>query len=328
MQPEEKYTCDLEYLAQLGFEKVPAGMEDINELKKKIRSRTFSYNHGSYFGIISLLVGAFLGISVFFYVYEPAPGSISHKTEKITVTPGNIPDNYGMHLDTVNVISENFIKPAAANQPVKQVEKKVEQDTTINIATLPMSATLSSIPEKITETQIKYIPNSPIIFLHDLKITDYSSLYFRHNKFVTLSVKEGLDASYANPSEKEATSALSPTGNYYMHQAISDAMLYFSRKEYNRCLNSLEMIQEINPSDINCKFYSGMCYFYKKNYKKALTYFEDCINNSNNAFLNEALYYKACSLNYSGDTEKATVIFREIADEGSFYSEKAKQFLN
>lgn len=327
MQPENKYTDDLEYLASVGFEKVPEGLEDIHELKSKIRTKTFSYNSGFHFGLISLLAGAFLGISVFFYVHEESHSYIT------TVSPGsNEPDantnsNYSLKLDTLSVSPENFVKPNVS-VPATPTAIKTEQDSTIEISPIATSTIISSIPEKITEAQIKYIPNSPVIFLHDLKITDYSTLYFRQNKFVTLTVKEGLDASYANASDRQNdVSILSPKGNYYLHQAISDAMNYFSHKEYNKCLTTLSLILEINPDDINCKFYSGMCYYYKKNYLRATGYFEDCIANSNNSFLNEALFYKACSLYYNGDIERARAIFNEIAAEGSFYSQKAQQFL-
>ena len=70
-----------------------------------------------------------------------------------------------------------------------------------------------------------------------------------------------------------------------------------------------------------------MSYYQTKNYIKALDYFERCIENANNTFLQEALYYQAVCLNESGNTEKASKLFKSIAEEGEFYSEKAKGYL-
>src|SRR4051812_32530506 len=64
---------DLEYLSRLGFEQVPATEGDVQELVKKVRDRSFSYNSGAYFAGLCLLAGIFLGASAFFALYEPGP---------------------------------------------------------------------------------------------------------------------------------------------------------------------------------------------------------------------------------------------------------------
>jgi TolA-binding protein len=88
------------------------------------------------------------------------------------------------------------------------------------------------------------------------------------------------------------------------------------------------MISEIVPDDINCKFYSGMCYYFKKDFKSAIRNFNECISHSNNTFLNEAQFYKALSLNESGNKEEAKTLLKQIAAEGGFYSQKAMLLLN
>ena len=54
MQPNNKHIDDLEYLANLGFEKNPITDADLNELHSKIKTKAFSYNNGLYFSFISL----------------------------------------------------------------------------------------------------------------------------------------------------------------------------------------------------------------------------------------------------------------------------------
>ena len=65
MQVDKNNMDDLEYMAQLGFEKVAISDADLKELNTKINSRVFSYNNGIYFGFISLIVGVFIGVSLF-----------------------------------------------------------------------------------------------------------------------------------------------------------------------------------------------------------------------------------------------------------------------
>jgi len=318
-----KENTDLEYLAELGFEKVNVGEPDIGDLHKRIKSRSFSYNNAGFFGLISLLTGTFLGISVFFIFYSSPLTKISTISVPVKTSAKQV--SYELSLDTINITHENFINPVLHSKPARNKINPAYDNDTITISNLPISVYSPSV-QVMTEAKIKYVPNAPVIFLHDMKITDYSRLYFQHNRFISLRTQEGLDPSYANASEKH-DNVLTPESHYYLHEAISDAMLFFSRKEYTRCLNTLQVIIEINPDDINSKFYSGMCYYYKKDFKNAINQFEDCINNPNNTFLNEATYYKALSRYNNGDKEEAIKLLREISEEGTFYSEKAKQFL-
>lgn len=328
MQHNKNSLTDLEYLAELGYEKAGDTGKDLQELRSKIRSRVFSYNNGWYFTFINLIIGAFLGLSVFFLFYRPViiadSKTVSQKNKEEKTLPPAI-----LNLDTVEVVSENFVNPTSTPKKlVTAVSKEISTDTVVTITSIPMT-TLSTVPENITEDRIIYIPNASVIFLHDLKITNYSTLYFRRNKFVALNLNSGLDASFANKEEgNKNANLLMPQENYYLHQVISEAMNHFSKKQYSSCLHTLKIISEINPNDLNCRFYSGMCYYYKKDFASAIAQFNECISSPNNTFLNEAQYYKALSLLESGNKSEAQKLFKEIAREGSFYSEKAKQLLN
>lgn len=327
MQHNKNTLSDLEYLSELGYNKVSTNSSDIEELRAKIRAKTFSINTGSGFILLNLMVGMFMGIAMFSLFYTPqieirtaVAGTSYDKTIKKATA--------FVELDTVKVMGENFTLNA-----IKPLKKKIiplipEVDTIENITSIS-SQVLNSIPETITEDKILYIPNASVVFLHDLKITNYSMLYFKRNKFIEMPSYEGVDPSFANKDERaKYANLLLPEDSYYLHQAISDAMLYFSKKEYSRCLNILKMISEINPNDLNCRFYSGMCYYYKKDYKSAIYCFNDCISSSNNSFLNEAQYYKGVSLYESGNKEMAKGLFKQISAEGGFYSQKAILFLN
>lgn len=330
MQPDLKHIDDLDYLANAGFEKVSISDSDLKDLNKRVKNRSASAGNGFYFGVVNLLIGVFIGVSVFFTFYNapkiyPAPKDKAEPVqvaevvkEKLSVT----------NLDTIKVVAENFVNPIRRNETEVKAEVVARNLDTAAVLKPIEASSLAMSPDKLSEAQIKYIPNAPIIFLHDLKITNYSTLYFRQNRFVTLTVKSGLDAAYANKEDREKDNFMYSKPSYYLHQAISDAMLYFNKKDISKCLSTLNMITDINPGDINCQFYSGMCYYYKKDYASAIKKMDFCIGASNNTFLNEAQYYKAMCLYEQGNKQEAFVLFKQIADEGGFYAAKAKQFLN
>ena len=325
MLPNKNNTDDLEYLANLGFEKTKMDEKDINELRSQIKNRTFSYNNGAYFSFISLIVGVFIGVSCFFSIYNH-PKIYATKADVIlkdTITKEIVSANKTIVHDTIKVEQENFIY----SRKVKIIDT-LSQTANANDSILitPIEPiNINSISDKnLSPSKIKYMPNASVIYLHDLKITNYSLLYFNKNQQVKLNYNEGLAASQANKTVTlSGVEGLKQSPSYYLHDIISEAMLYFKKGNYNQCINSLNTVSAYTNVDINCKFYYGMCYYNKKNFSKALAYFEDCISNTNNTFLQEALYYKALCLIETGNAAEAKTLIKQIADDGEFYSQKA-----
>ena len=329
MQADENYKDDLDYLAQLGFEKVAITKGDLEELQTKVRRSSFSLK-GIYWGLGSLLIGMGIGAALFFGFHKTEGVSIqaAKKTEVGQPETGpSEPGKKSIVLDTVMVIKENFINPSPIH--IKPVQAK-EQNT------LPASEPADMIVSKpvdlsllssgnLKEEKLKYMINSPVFYLHDMKISNYTTLYFKKNRFVRFT---GLSAVYSSTNEfAPAGSNLKQDAEYYLHEEIAKAMLQFKKGKYDDAINSLKTVSSYNENDVNCDFYLAMCYFYKKNFGKAVEGFDNCISSSNNTFLQEAMYYKALSL-YEGDKkEEARSLFRKIADENEFYAEKAKTYL-
>src|SRR5262249_18013583 len=131
---------DLEYLAALGFEQAANVEEDVTELKRKVKARTFSYNNGIYFTGLSLLVGAFLAISLFFSVYEAAPehSDIGQKiVQPLKAAPSKPLQPSVQLLDTVSIVKENFIRPKI-NTPVDVDPAPAEQTAENSPDILPL----------------------------------------------------------------------------------------------------------------------------------------------------------------------------------------------
>jgi tetratricopeptide (TPR) repeat protein len=334
MQANKNKIDDLDYLAQLGFEQLPISDSDLVDLNAKIKKRIFSYNNGFYFGLISLIVGVFIGVSVFFVldnaikIYSP---DLSNKILEAKKFPEKKVNEQFLSLDTINVVRENFINPIVNSKrdhdTLSQPLNKNLKDTAIIIQTQPIDLS-TLVDNNFPESKIKYILNAPVAYIHDLKVTNYVALYFKKNQYIKFPVRSGLPVSYANKEEfANSRSGLKQNADYYLHEEFSEALLTFKKGNYKPCIYALNVISAYNKEDINCDFYLGMCFYYTKNYQKAIEYFKACIENSNNTFLQEATYYQALSLFENGDKETAIQSFKDIAQEGEFYSEKAKLFL-
>jgi tetratricopeptide (TPR) repeat protein len=325
MQLNKKHISDLDYLAELGFNACAVNEADITELKLKVKTQSFSFKSGNYFYFVSLIVGVFIGISVFFTIYN-TPHIYSSKTNKYdnNITNFKAIADTSIILDTINVINENFVKAPLIKK--KFIDTLINGTGNINQTNEVSTIPIVTLPKnEIKEAQIKYIANSSLFYLHDLKITNYSTLYFKLNKFISLNTSNGLSAAYANEEDyKKDDNLLETFKPYYLHQAIADAMLQFKNKNYKVCLNLLKSILEINENDINCKFYSGMCFYYNNNFNEAIKCFEFCTVNLNNTFLQESEYYTAKCYLELGNREEANKLFKKIASEEGFYSERVK----
>ncbi|HOZ87455.1 MAG TPA: hypothetical protein PL029_06845, partial [Bacteroidia bacterium] len=255
MNSENKNPDDLDYLSRLGFEAVPVPDTDLAELRAKVRSRVFSYGSGFYFSWISLIIGVFIGISVFFMMYQPAPDRIRFTPAfsiKDTLPAKSIPATVNVILDTV-VVKENFVRKNYRTKQTADAEPTVDEparDSAIVLQSRDIDVALA-LGQPVKEEKIRFIINAPVFYLHDLKITNYSSLYFKRNQFVRLG---GTPAGSPNGTEPSQSPGLKESAEYFLHNEIAQAMLYFKKGRYDQCINTLNIVSAYNPVDINCDF--------------------------------------------------------------------------
>jgi hypothetical protein len=332
--PDNKLNMeDLDYLAGLGFEQVPINESDLDELNKKVKDRTFSYNNGIYFGFISLIIGIFIGVSIFFMIDNKPVLYSSNFSNK--VLNDTLPEIKNIQpetivIDTVNVVKESFIQSHSVVDHVIDNNGNTYYNAIDSVVMIPSRSIDVSgmLDKKMSESRIKYIANAPIVYIHDLKVTNYTLLYFKKNQYVKLPLKGALSVAYANKEDlNKNRMAVKQGADYYLHEEFANALLAFKKADYGQAIYSLNIISSYNNNDINCNFYLGMSYYYIKNYDKAIELLEKGIADQNNSFLQEAMYYNALALYEMGEKEKALEKFKLIADEGEFYSEKAKGFL-
>jgi tetratricopeptide (TPR) repeat protein len=229
-------------------------------------------------------------------------------------------------LDTLKILNENFVrnKHHQAQKDVSDVNGELPNEA----EHMPSISLPSVSGDQEAELHLKYMPNSSINYIHDLKVTDYHVLYFNNSKFISVTQHPGLTAAYANKEDaRKDLNYLEAERAYYLHEALADALLLFVKEKYGACLTLLQKVGGFTGNDINCRFYSAMCYYHQKNYPEAIRNFETCINDADNVFMPESEFYKAVCLYESGKPEEAKPYFEKIINEKGFYFEKAKAYM-
>jgi hypothetical protein len=148
---------------------------------------------------------------------------------------------------------------------------------------------------------IELLPNSPVIYLYDLKVTDYQKLYYNPDG-TALSIH---DTAVPN--------------------LINQAMKNFSAQKFDVAIAKLRPL--LNRDDPNAFFYTGAAHFYQKNYPQALIMLNRIGNLSNNIFKQEAYWYKALCFIDLQKNDEAKTLLQHIADAQGFYAAQAKKQL-
>ncbi|MEO8762414.1 MAG: hypothetical protein ABI388_12545 [Bacteroidia bacterium] len=160
-------------------------------------------------------------------------------------------------------------------------------------------ATLTDKQRKL----IELLPNAPVIYLYNLKITEYQKFYYQPD---------------GNPVLIKDTAA---------PKLISVAMKNFMASQFDISIERLKPLLHINEDDPNALFYTGAAYYYKKDYPHALVMLNRIGNLSNNIFKQEAYWYKAlCFIDLQKNNDAKTLL-QHIANGQGFYAAKAKELL-
>lgn len=317
---------DLSYLASYSYESGLLNESDINDLHQSINKKLKIKDKPWLNTFIILMCSTFIATNVVFIHYQNKQTHSSVNNSIIRETLNSIPAvkevpssiNTAIPLRTYST-EENFV--------VSELEKEAEQAEIFEDAEIKdIRSLVVKTPEFSAEEHLNYIPNAPFIYLYNLKIADYSTLYFYNKRGIDIR-NNGISAAYSNKEEiNESKSSIYSDENYYAHEIISDAMQAFNKKQFANCIELLDLLLEINSDDVNIIFYKGMCSLYLKKHKQAIMYFDLAINNHVNVFLEEAQFYKAIALKFTNKDEAKSALLN-IKKQKSFYSERAEEEL-
>ena len=320
---------ELSYLSSIAFEQFSVSQDDIEGLKTLIDNK--SKPNWTQFNtvFISVLCGLLIGVSIFFVIFNKSKihPSVYQKLQDEELT------NHRAN-PSINALDTVFptIKQPAVQKPVEHFN--VNENTTIeqnDLESLEMLSKKTS-PTELAEADdnqeliLQFIPNAPVVFISNMKVTNYKLYYFKRNEGINLVVNTGVSAQYENRSTIENASLLKNSA-YFAHKIIQRAMRLFDNKDYVACADELTLLYKFNKDDANAQFYLGLCYFQLGKFSIAQSFFNKNADNSINIFHQESAFYEALCLINLNQAELAKAQLERIVANKGFYADRAHETL-
>ncbi|MDX1446312.1 hypothetical protein [Lishizhenia sp.] len=164
------------------------------------------------------------------------------------------------------------------------------------------------------------------IYLYDLKLVDYRPYRkerMKEEKLVMSGTPANQEAQQTSEQNFEYEEVDIPYIEY-----LEKSMYYFSKGMYKKALVRFNKILDHYPNDVNAHFYGGLCYYNLNEGKVALDYFEKSYSLSYGNFKEEAEWLSYLTYIDLKQNKKARALLQQIAHQGGFYSERAKDILN
>lgn len=334
MNPLNKNTHtpdDIEYLADKGFEKITINESDVNEINQRINTKIVASRNKLFKGriIISLIILSITGILWYKFYYQ------SEQKKKTDIVTENIPfEKPSPIVNSQANDSTHLFNTIKENHPVYPKEHFTKENTAVHFSEEISPDVLPS--HQITQIEkaegfpnqeeiLKLLPNAPVIYLYDLKVSDYQKLYFKKND--PFNIKNGgLRSNYENISNYHPEK-MKEAPTYTADMVLKDALFAFNKQHYSKSISLFSILLELNKKDVNALFYSGLSFYNNSNFPQALSYFDKVLENENNVFDQEAEWYKALTLIKNSNPEKAVELLKKINSRKGFYSAKADEKL-
>ncbi len=317
---------DLNYLSSIAFEQFNVSNAEIDALHKRIDKKTGTDFRSFNTVFVSVLCGLFIGVSVFFVIFQKSK------------THPSVWQVFNDELPSENKLNNNItstdtvfpqIKPSPIVEHYNTIANNTEDIKAVELPEMLPIKSSSLSPENDVEEDIilQFIPNAPVVFISNLKVTNYRSYYFKRSEAIDLSVNTGLAAQYESKADIENT-MLNRSNAYLAHRIIQKAMRLFSGKNLSNCIEELNLLYNFNNDDANAQFYLGMCYYQLGKYSLAENFFQKNLDNENNIFHQESEFYKALCLLNTKQTDKAMEQLQRIVTGKGFYAIRAQEVLS
>ncbi len=320
---------ELSYLSGLAFEQFDVGKEELEKLNARIDKR--AGGKGSYFQavLISLFCGLFIGISIFFVLFHK---SQTHPSVFQAIEPEKPKEALNAVSSTDTVFPETVLAlPPKEEEHYTSTVNQALEPAVVMEAPEPMSIKAIDLPETAPDKEediiLSFSPNAPVIFISNLKVTNYRLYYFKQNESIDLSINTGVAAQYESKAHVENI-YINRSESFLAHKIIMRAMKLFSGRHYTNCMEELSMLYEFNKNDANAQFYLGMCHYLTGKYSTALLYFQKNLDNENNIFHQESDFYQAMCFLQTRQNDKGVAQLQSIVNAKGFYSERAQEVLS
>ncbi len=315
-------TCELCACAVNGFTAISFTSADVDAIHNQIDVKTNALHANPLtFAHIFIACVSVASIFGFYYFVDSYANNKSKQIVYENATSISIPV-----IEKIIPVVEPEIIP---NEEIKipkndlAVEKKIIEKIIITVEPIK-SITPGLIPVSVKSPEVSLAPNynSDIIYIYDLKVTSYNSLYFNY-KLKPFEIK-GHTPSYKENKESPST----VFEKDYEQTIAADKVLkaglgYFNKGKYGKALGEFQLLLEANPNDVNSLFYIAVAYYQIAKYDRTIKNLEAVLKSPNNTFHPEAKWNLALSNLKIGEKGKAKQLLIEIANEKGFYSKRA-----
>lgn len=117
-------------------------------------------------------------------------------------------------------------------------------------------------------------------------------------------------------------------GSVVVDQDLRNAMQFYENKDFRNALILFEKILKDDGSRIELNLYSGISHMEVKEYNNANKKFQTIIDHKYNLYIEQAEWYLGFCYLMTDNTDKAAKQFRQITENGGYYSAKAGEILN
>ena len=316
-------TCELCACAVNGFTAISFTSADVDAIHNQIDVKTNAMHANPLtFAHIFIACVSVASIFGFYYFVDSYSNNKSTKLVFENVKPVSIPFIEkiipAVEVETIPVTEEIKIPKNDL-----AVEKKIIEKIVIPVEPIK-SITPGLIPVSFKTPEVLIDPNynADIIYIYDLKVTNYNSLYLNYKlkpfeiKGHTPSYKENKESS-STVFEKDYEQTIAAG------KVLKTGLGYFNKGKYGKALGEFQLLLEANPNDVNSLFYSAVAYYQIGKYDRTIKNLEAVLKSPNNTFHPEAKWNLALSNLKIGEKGKAKQLLIEIANEKGFYSKRA-----
>jgi Tetratricopeptide repeat len=316
--------CELCACAVNGFTAIPFTAVEIENIHHQLHLK-INATHAipvllARIAIVTISLASVFGFYQFTTSYSNKQPLVSgnEQTTKTTATTEmmELPTVMSEKKITVEEKKSIFIKKHLGNKIIKNITIPVEP-----IERIPVK--LLNEPTPIVETITKQHFNADVIYIYDLKVTDYNQLYF---------TKTALPINFGNytPSYKEGKQSMNtmfekePDAIIPANRTLKKGLAYFNNENYKQAINEFQVLLQNNSNDVNALFYEAICFYQEGNYNKAIKNLDAVLANTNNVFHPEAKWNLALVNLKTGNKSIAKQLLQEIVMEKGFYAKKAE----
>lgn len=177
-------------------------------------------------------------------------------------------------------------------------------------------------PRNVTPEIIREHKTAAEIYLHELKLVDYTKYRSKPTVTAKQMVLTGTPANLEGDHSADFTPEYKDSEIPYI-EYLSKTIGRFSNGSYKNALVRFDVILQSYPDDVNANFYSGLCLYNMKQYESAIDRFLKCIAGPYSNFDEEAQWMTALSYEKLGRKTQAEEYFVKIIEQGGYYKKQA-----